>query len=209
MSQEKEIKKVGLSKSSASFIPKALKQKANETTAAQSNNVKIQTKQNVGEIKSPEMMIPENTLKFNPSISWVIPPQPTSLKIDKPMGMMQFPPLIGGQINLNDLLPFAPIKPPPLLFSQLDDFLTMDLQNTNLTSQEPKKLKIITYSADFILSFKDKFKNKPAEMKEMDMPTKFSHIKKHFKGDGELKFFKGRERGYSNFSNSSTGFKGL
>ena len=207
MSLEKDKKKVSLSKNSASFIPKALKQKASEEASALQGSINSTQKQNKEDSKASDLHSHENTLKFNPIASGIIPPQPSAIKSEKPAGILPFQPMIGGQINLNDLLPFAPIKPPPLLFSQIDDFMTMDQQSSNLNSQEPKKLKLITYTADFILSFKDKFKDKPEDLKEMDMPSKLSNIKKHFKPEGDLKYFKGRERGYSNYSNSSSGFK--
>ena len=65
-----------------------------------------------------------------------------------------------GGINID---PFGPKQPPPLLFVPPDDLITSPSESE---PDKPKK-QIYKYTPEFILSFKNKYTERPSEMKKM------------------------------------------
>ena len=136
----------------------------------------------------------------------MLPPSMNLQINDHGRGMMPFPSLMGPPIDLNHMLPFAPMKPPPLLFSQPDSFIDPELLNPSTAAAEPKKLKLISYTPEFLLSLQDKYRELPEGMKKLDFPNKINRRDRVDSEDSDGMYFQKKDRKFSNFRSKDNRF---
>ena len=202
-------KNTKLNRNSASFKPKFFKPKSECTNTKLHEQDYTMGARNVNNTGENGNKTSENTMKCDPSGRGILPP-PLLMGVRMPesLGMMQFPGLMGQPpMDFSQILPFTPMKPPPLLFSQPDQIDISKGVIESFTTSEPKKLKMIVYSADQFLKMKEMFKEAPAGMNPIDLPTKLNQKGRKSSSDNDnMKFFRTKERKFSNFRSNEKRF---
>lgn len=138
-----EQKKTSLSLKAASFVPKNLKTNPpHESTPPTTEKEKAQlTPEMLLLMRKADSKTPENTINCNPTGFGMLPGQDQGSMGKRSPGLIPFPSLIAAPpMDLNKMLPFAPMKPPPLLFSQPENLIFPANPNPNLFSLNQRKI---------------------------------------------------------------------
>lgn len=189
---ESDTRKSTLNIKSASFMPKSMKNKIADggsiSSSATGSATSVSIEKSAHDVRKNSAssniagMMPGEKIPQIPGIG-------TVPKSDPLMKMMQLSNMMGSYMNMMNL---GPKKLPPLLFTPPENL--MNVHPHAPAHVETKNVKIITYSAEFMMSFRDKFKKKPDTMKELDFPHKSKTLKMTYIDDDSINPFNKKQQ---------------